>query len=475
MSAQKAIVAGVAPPVPTAVLAVLVGVIVFAASIFGIFTRPVGLLAAFWPANALLLGLLLRHPRLAHPLGWACAAAGYVAADMIAGSTWPKTLLLTFGNMAGVAVGYALYRGRSADDRSLRRPEAVLILIGIALAASAAVGLVGIVANPTLFGGSPREGFEFWFVTELVNYIAVLPAVLSFPPLRSLTRRRRRTDFDFGRTWQAAPAVALLASFALSNTVAGPGSLAFPVPALLWCALSYGVFTTALLTLLSSVWILLSISNGFLNLGADFHEPDMLMSLRMGVALISLGPIAVASIGEARNALLARLECLATHDSLTGILNRGGFLAQSSAALAAQAPDAPVTLLMLDIDRFKRINDTHGHPVGDRTLIAFTLATRSCLRDGDLFGRLGGEEFAILLTGCGRDTAEAIAERICRTFAATAIPVPDGTVLNATVSIGATFSAAAQSRFEDLLAQADAALYRAKQAGRNRVEAAAAG
>lgn len=139
--------------------AAIVGGVVFAASIFGILTRPVGLLAALWPANALLLGLMVRNPRRATGLGWAAAAAGFVAADMLTGSSWFKTLLLTTGNLVGVVVGYVLFARLDEGDRRLRRPMSMLHLGLIAVAAATAVAVVGGVANPILFDGTWTSGW----------------------------------------------------------------------------------------------------------------------------------------------------------------------------------------------------------------------------------------------------------------------------------------------------------------------------
>jgi diguanylate cyclase (GGDEF)-like protein len=130
-----------------------------------------------------------------------------------------------------------------------------------------------------------------------------------------------------------------------------------------------------------------------------------------------------------------------------------------------------VSVLVLDLDHFKHINDRHGHPTGDRVLRAFADAiSRDALRQRDLFGRLGGEEFAIVLHSAGRG-AMNVAERIRDAIAALEIPTDDGRdIIRATTSIGLAAGKAARGDLALLIARADQALYRAKQNGRNRVE-----
>jgi diguanylate cyclase (GGDEF)-like protein len=127
--------------------------------------------------------------------------------------------------------------------------------------------------------------------------------------------------------------------------------------------------------------------------------------------------------------------------------------------------------MLLDLDNFKSINDRFGHAVGDRVLEVFAEVASRSMRRMDLFGRLGGEEFAAMLFDVGRDRALAVAEEIRTGFAAATDEV-DGRQVVATVSIGVVISHDAVLDLSALLAQADHALYRAKDNGRNRVEVA---
>jgi diguanylate cyclase (GGDEF)-like protein len=160
-------------------------------------------------------------------------------------------------------------------------------------------------------------------------------------------------------------------------------------------------------------------------------------------------------------------------DPLTGISNRRAFLDSAMRRLKQRTRDPqPVSALLFDLDRFKSINDRFGHPVGDRVLRIFADVAASELRSTDLLGRLGGEEFGVILFGADKGAASATAERIRQGFAATRASF-DGEPIDTSVSVGVVSVPAQEfSEVETLLIRADEALYVAKARGRNRVEVA---
>ena len=162
-------------------------------------------------------------------------------------------------------------------------------------------------------------------------------------------------------------------------------------------------------------------------------------------------------------------------DPLTGVGNRRAFLERGEKLLHRTASDQqPAVLLFFDLDKFKNVNDTFGHHVGDRLLTAFCGVATDALRPGDLFGRLGGEEFASLLPQTSLNEGLDVAERIRANFEATMLEV-DANTLAATVSVGVAMSTDQNRDLAGLLMASDRALYRAKANGRNRVEYARAG
>jgi diguanylate cyclase (GGDEF)-like protein len=189
-------------------------------------------------------------------------------------------------------------------------------------------------------------------------------------------------------------------------------------------------------------------------------------------ALLFTISIAFILLAMAKERTEHRHKTAALIDPLTGVSNRRAFLQDGEAQLRRQATDPrPTAVMLLDLDNFKSINDRFGHAVGDKVLQMFAQIAGNCMRRMDLFGRLGGEEFAALLTDTTRERAMAVAEQIRTAFASATAEV-DGRPVVATVSIGIVISYDAVLDISALLAQADHALYRAKDNGRNRVEIA---
>jgi diguanylate cyclase (GGDEF)-like protein len=189
-------------------------------------------------------------------------------------------------------------------------------------------------------------------------------------------------------------------------------------------------------------------------------------------ALLFTISIAFILLAMAKERTEHRHKTAALVDPLTGISNRRAFLQDSEVWLRRQATDPrPIAVMLLDLDNFKSINDRFGHAVGDRVLQMFATVAGNCMRRADLFGRLGGEEFAALLVDVTRERALAVAEDVRRSFANESYEI-DGRPVVATVSIGIVISYDTVLDVSALLAQADHALYRAKDNGRNRVEIA---
>jgi diguanylate cyclase (GGDEF)-like protein len=184
------------------------------------------------------------------------------------------------------------------------------------------------------------------------------------------------------------------------------------------------------------------------------------------------------------------MEFLASHDPLTGCLNRRSFDPLCAHEVArGQRSGEPLALLLLDLDHFKRVNDLHGHRSGDLVLQGFAKRVQARLRSADVFARLGGEEFAVLLPDTDLAGALSVADYLCRSVAGTPVRLADDEVFELTVSLGLAMLApephqgrattpagqrpsppAAETISPELLyLRADQALYQAKRQGRNRV------
>ena len=195
----------------------------------------------------------------------------------------------------------------------------------------------------------------------------------------------------------------------------------------------------------------------------------------MDVVPRTFTPEEIAGLGELAELVAEHLAMrrIATEDDLTGALSRRAFVEALHFELARHARYArPAALLMLDVDHFKRVNDTHGHAAGDEVLRALAQCCQGVLRPNDRFGRLGGEEFAILLPETDAGGALAVADRFRLAIADLRIGAQS---LQITASFGvAALGAAEDAAVEPWLAAADAALYAAKHAGRNACHLSAA-
>lgn len=180
--------------------------------------------------------------------------------------------------------------------------------------------------------------------------------------------------------------------------------------------------------------------------------------------------ISLADISE-RKLAQETLWQRATVDPLTGVANRGYFMERALGEWQrATRYGHRMALMMLDLDHFKAVNDNHGHDAGDAVLHGFAARIGDQMRETDLFGRLGGEEFALLMPEENQLQSMAdVAERLRASIAGQPFELPDGRQLTVTVSIGCAFSGPGMRDFEQLLKQADQALYAAKHGGRNRV------
>ncbi|MEO8981854.1 MAG: GGDEF domain-containing protein [Polyangiaceae bacterium] len=189
--------------------------------------------------------------------------------------------------------------------------------------------------------------------------------------------------------------------------------------------------------------------------------------------VIQFGPTAVfryTVTDESQEALLLQLYDASVTDALTGAHNREHFDTQLRSELSyARRHKVDVSLAFFDVDNFKRVNDTYGHPAGDTVLVALTDAIRKMIRSEDVFARYGGEEFALILRGIDGVGAGTVGERLREKVEALRVPT-DGGVLRVTVSVGcSSFADLEEKTPESLVSTADKRLYAAKHAGRNRV------
>jgi diguanylate cyclase (GGDEF)-like protein len=190
-------------------------------------------------------------------------------------------------------------------------------------------------------------------------------------------------------------------------------------------------------------------------------------------AVLAVMAVMLTRSGETQDRLISLLKTQAGVDSLTGLVNRRVLDEALTAALTTPITPHGTSLVLVDVDSFKSINDQHGHPVGDDALTHIAGLLRTVVRSGDaVLSRMGGDELAVLLPGCPGDVAVRRATEVLDAVRSTPLTLPDGGLLALSVSLGVAHAPSHAIGLEELYAAADAALYAAKRAGRGRVEVA---
>lgn len=326
----------------------LVAVGLFAICLLGIMTRPAGSLAMVWPANALALGLLLKMPADRRQIVWLAAPVAFVAADLATGADLAKALLLNATNLCGVAAAYAVTRFIPESALALREPQSVLWHVLVAAVGASAAGLFAMAAEPFPLGLGRFGAWKFWFASELVNYIALLPLIMSMPPVRSLIPARLSLA-PVSRWWTVLPVTALIGACAVATFTRGPGAVAFAVPALIWCGLVYPVFLVSILAFAFASWSLTVIGAEYLHAFSDAYDSGAIVSLQLAAFMTALAPVALAVVMRNRDELARKLS--AARQRVDMALQAGGIIgtwelnvAADTIALESIDPDSRTAL-----------------------------------------------------------------------------------------------------------------------------------
>ena len=471
----------------TTVFAVVFVALILACYV-GILARMSHHLSSLWLANAVLAGVMLRYPLLNRPMGWVAAFVAFMVADLSTGGTLWVTFGLTIANMSGALAMVAIAQRWPRQRHRLREPRDVVALGGVCIAGATAATIAGVPCGMVAFDSSFGNSARSWFAGELTLYLAILPVILAAPPLPTRRRQPRRGLALALR--HHAPVLALPAAIVVGIWIGGSMALMTILPLLLWSALRGEVFQTAVLALLTTGWNLVALGSNITEVESFGTASEL--SVKVGLAVLAAGPLAVAAAVASREEALRQVHHLAQHDTLTGLLNRGAFLdAADRMVHRAAGNGGTATVFMVDLDHFKCVNDRFGHPTGDALLAAVGSALTREVRSDALIGRVGGEEFAVAIAGLSAEDATSLGERLRRAIAtATSSPAPPAqtvppdtlarrellSVLHdfpISASIGvATRLVTDTDTVSGLLTDADHQLYEAKRAGRDQVRAA---
>jgi diguanylate cyclase (GGDEF)-like protein len=446
-------------------------------------------IAIFWLPNGILLAALLLVSRHNWPLHMLAAVAAEIAADLPT-FTPPQALGFAAVNLFEcLLAAWLLQRVARPFVLDRLRHVALFGLVALVLACGLAA-LLG-ASIYTLSASTTSSFWSLWIIWWLGDGLGVLlitPVLLSWLQGPPQTTQGHRLE-----ALALAALTLLLAIWIFSQGTAYSFSRRpfLLLPFALWAAVRFGVRGAAGIGLLIAAIAITANLYGLGPLVAD-TPADTVLQLQEYLAVLAFSSLALAALlqelrtthGELdrlNRELEARvaertlelqqvnqnLEALASIDPLTGASNRRHFLKQARSEIGrAKRQGLPLSVIMLDIDFFKSVNDRFGHEAGDKVLVSLAATIRATLRAGDIFARLGGEEFIVMLPGQGLPEASQMAERLRVLIAQNEVP---GCPARITVSAGLAGLESGAEEIDDLLRRADEGLYRAKNQGRNQV------
>lgn len=442
----------------------------------GFTVMPEGL-AIVWPPNAVLLAALIRFRGAAYPAIATVAVAAEVAADV---PTFTAIEALLFGlvNLTEATLAYWLLARWRFDARFARLADLWKFLAAGPLIGALSAALLG-AAVYSGFRGTQTSYAEFariWWFGDALGLLILAPLLLGFGPFG---HKRVEPAFELRRADLAVAAGAVLA---LALFFASQGGRVLTVrlgamvlmPFVLYAAVRLPFRFVAFAIAFAAAAVIAAMTGARQPFG-PLPVRDAVIAAQefvLVMALMALGLAALLSELRERYRMNEQLERLSTHDALTGLLNRRGVEAAAQREFAlARRNGRELALLLVDLDRFKGVNDRHGHLAGDEALRRTAAVLRNSTRASDSCGRYGGEELVVLAPETDLAGARVLAERIRATLEKEILSSPLGG-FGVTASVGISTLGRSDGDFAALLSRADAALYRAKANGRNRVESA---
>lgn len=312
----------------------------------------------------------------------------------------------------------------------------------------------------TLFGtnGGPSALTMSWSVVAILVATTALCALVS-------AERLDRAGAGVLIALGGAVLVCVLNLLTNDASAAAQAFLAFPV---LWTA---SHLRPGAVVLVTGVAVIGNATSLVLLLPREAAVTDAVF---FGAVLVVMAVMLVRA-DNVKDRLVAALREQARVDSLTGLVNRRFFDETLEATVRAPAASSGTALVLIDVDSFKSVNDSHGHPVGDDVLVHLAGVLSQQVRGADaLLSRLGGDELAVLLTPCTADAAALRAEQLLAAVRSSPLELGDGTLLSLSISVGVAHLPRSSGDIRGLYSAADAALYEAKRAGRDRVVLASA-
>ncbi|MGD9426013.1 diguanylate cyclase [Pantoea sp. NSTU24] len=421
-------------------------------------------LSLFWPVNAIITGIIVRHPFLHETRSYLASFAAMVFNDTVF-SGWALTAFtLNLANLLFVLVAVMLLVKHFQHDSGSERITSVLRIFPACLLGGLACASWGALAQQADFNAGLATAWGEWFSEQFSTGLMLLPFLLTRGG-PSLTLRQCM------QLHKLLPVITVILSLIVGALMGGAGSLTFPVPALVWCAIVLPMPLTSQVILLTGITEIILVSHGVMNIQGDDNllPVSHLTSARLGVATIAISPLIVAASMDAIRQLNERLALRANYDFLTRLLSRSGLY--ESLHAEPIHPARKVGVILIDVDYFKTINDNFGHDAGDSVLEAIALRMQQVVNDAGRLCRFGGEEFVVVLFDQNPDKLYSLAESIRQTMAKEKFWL-QGSTVTVTVSLGLAHGRAGKATewhrvINPLISAADKNLYQSKRNGRN--------
>ena len=426
--------------------------------------RLVHELSLFWPLNGVMAGVFARYVWLNRLHYYAVSYVAMLVYDAMTTQWGWVSIVINLSNMVFIITVARLVARDKQLGKNKYEPVSALRLFNYCLIAALLCALVGAIGSDSIDSLSFGPLLADWFSEQFSTGVLIVPCMLTLALPRIVPRFKAE---------QLMPIVALIISVIASVVIGGAGSLAFPLPALIWCAVRYTPQVTCLLTFVTGAVEIVLVANSVINIAvaSPFSIPQM-FSARLGIATMAICPIMVSFSVAAINSLMKQVAQRADFDFLTQVYSRSGlYEALKKTELRGTQH---ITVMLLDIDYFKSINDSFGHECGDKVLSVFAKHVQKIVGNQGLVARMGGEEFAVVVPSLNAQEGLLLAEKIRKAVALHPFDWQQKT-LYLTVSIGIGSGA---TRFETLtevvdklMVEADECLYRSKKEGRNRTSA----
>jgi len=421
-------------------------------------------ITAVWPPTGLALAaVVVWGYRM-----WPGIALGAFLANLTTAGSTPTDLGIAAGNTLEALAGAYLLTNVARFHPSLDRVRDVLALVGYAAilstTISATIGVASLAASGLVDGGQIGSAWRVWWLGDAGGDLIVAPALL-------ILAARPRLESRPGVWAEGVGLSVLLVGVSVTVFATGLGVAYVVFPLLFWIGLRYrqvGVVIAGLVTSGIAVGFTAHGEGPFIGGSIDTE----LLRSQTFVAVATITGLLIAALTAERRRTEDELRHRAEHDALTGLFNRARFTQELEHQASYNARYGGLgAVLVVDVDRFKRVNDALGHAAGDELIARMSRLLRECLRDTDVLGRWGGDEFTVLLPQASEAEAIAVVERLLAKVRREASIVRGEAAIPVTVSIGVTpFGPGIDLEPDAIMRSADAAMYQAKLTGRDRFE-----